>query len=369
MAQTMLVFDEFEPLPGKSRHYVPVVQNKRGEREALAQLTNAAWSRLTPIFCFVGDKKPEPPLSDGRVLAWARHAEETFANHVFYADFVRQDPSMPVTDKRSTWTLAGRAYERLRKRDLQFVPVFRDNWPLAVAHHVASAHDADGRGAALRIRLDNTITSSVPLATRLARAANRLDIPPAFLDLIVDLGYLDCESDPDLDGVADSVAIALSAAAWRNVIVCATSMPSAMSKGIVPGGTVGSLPRHERSIYARARAAVDPKPVTYGDYLVQNPDPPLDRSGPGFRPNIRYTTADETLIARGERPYTEVGNQDYPNLCEKLARHRAFAGATFSWGDRLLAQCARGAVAPGGQAMWRGVGSSHHIAQVLVELS
>jgi len=369
MAQTALLLDAFDPLPAKAGHYVPVMQDKSGEREALTQLAGHAWSRVTPVFCFIGDKAPSTPMTDSRVLAWSKRAQDVFAGHVFYVDFVRQDPSMDVSDGRSTWTLVDRGYQRLRKRKLAFVPVFRDGWTKAVAHYVATAHDMDGRGAALRIRLDNTIASSLPLAQRITKAVTALDLAPECLDLMLDLGYLDCEGEPDLDGVVAGLKTASSAADWRNLIVCATTMPSSLTKGVVPGGTVGSLPRHERSIYAQAAGGIAGKAVTYGDYLVQNPEPPVDTGGPSFRPNIRYTIADQTLVARGNRPYTEVGNQDYPTLCAQLAAHPGYAGADFSWGDAQLALCAQGLLEPGGQNMWRGVGSSHHIAQVLAELS
>ena len=50
--------------------------------------------------------------------------------------------------------------------------------------------------------------------------------------------------------------------------------------------------------------------------------------------------------------------EEYVRLSDKIANDDRFAGEPYSWGDKLIAQCARGEIEPGAQAMWRGAGTS-----------
>lgn len=87
-----------------------------------------------------------------------------------------------------------------------------------------------------------------------------------------------------------------------------------------------------------------------------------------MRANIRYTSSDATVIARGEGPVTQEGNSQYQLLCQQLVDQAGFEGGAYSWGDKVIEECARGAVTPGAQRMWRGAGTSHHLELVTNQL-
>jgi hypothetical protein len=110
---------------------------------------------------------------------------------------------------------------------------------------------------------------------------------------------------------------------------------------------------------------------TFGDYAIQNPDPPLDDqpSGPGQRANIRYTTDAATLAPRAVGAVIQEGAEQYRQLCRQLVAQPEFAGADFSWGDLQIAECADGVGEPGWQNRWRGAGTSHHLRHVVDQLA
>jgi hypothetical protein len=110
---------------------------------------------------------------------------------------------------------------------------------------------------------------------------------------------------------------------------------------------------------------------TFGDYAIQHPDPPLEgeESGPGQRANIRYTTNKVTLVPRAVGPVVLEGREQYRDLCRQLVVQPEYAGGHFTWGDRLIADCASGIDEPGWQNHWRGAGTSHHLRHVVKQLS
>ena len=126
---------------------------------------------------------------------------------------------------------------------------------------------------------------------------------------------------------------------------------------------MGWLPRREWQLW-RALTSILGGRLSFGDYCVQHPKPPQEKTGPGMRANVRYATKDGVLVARGWGPVVQTGKGEYVRLCEMLVHDARFAGESYSWGDKLIAQCARGEIEPGAQGMWRGAGTSHHLALV-----
>ena len=132
---------------------------------------------------------------------------------------------------------------------------------------------------------------------------------------------------------------------------------------MVKEGTVGRLPRREWALWKELRRGGIDRDVVYGDYAVQHPDPPMEgeSSGPGMRANIRYTLDEETLVPRGRGPLITEGAQQYRELCAAIVNDPGFAGESYTWGDKVIADCARGLGSAGSQNTWRGAGTSHHL--------
>lgn len=349
--------------------YVPVLQMRKGERTALANATASEWSRMTPVLQVVGDLDNAPPLTDSRVRGWTKDLAGAVGAHTFFVDLVRLPPDRPVRVKSSELPVLRRLHERLRLRRLTFVPVYREEWVSATLARVVSDADAlDGRGAAIRLDLRGVSATGATFAARADAAAKLLGVPASRTDLILDGGCIDLNAEPDCDGVAAALQEIAAADGWRNIILVATTMPSTLGGGIVGLGATAVLPRHEWTLWSNVAAQVTDVKVTYGDYGVQHPTPPYDPGGPGMRPNIRYTTVAGTVVVRGTESVQTGGNDEYPELCARLVERSEFAGGDFSWGDRIIEDCAAGEIEPGGQSMWRGAGTSHHVRHVLTEL-
>ena len=212
--------------------------------------------------------------------------------------------------------------------------------------------------------LEGVLSANDGFCSAVRRTLDRLDVTAESVDLLLDLKHLDGEiAASSIEPLVVQLAEMFD---WRNLVLLGTSIPATLS--CIPEETVGSVPRREWSLW-RALATVVGGRLSFGDYCVQHPKPP-QTTGYGMRANIRYTTEDRVLVARGWGPVQQVGgNDEYVRLCEKLVNHNRFAGESYSWGDELIARCARGEIEPGDQRMWRGAGTSHHLALVANQLA
>jgi hypothetical protein len=250
---------------------------------------------------------------------------------------------------------------------MRCVPVLRvGQSSLAVAEIVRAVAEADGRGAALRYPARRLVPPPrQTLAAILTQALDSLELAPGSADLLIDLEWIDPGEPLQASNILQIVEDLADAAPWRTVIVLGTTMPTMLS--LIPEMTIGSLPRHEWDLWRMLRSMSESVALCYGDYAVQNPQPPAEKTGPGMRANVRYTSEMVTIIARGKSVLQE-GKEQYSELCRWLTVRPEYAGASFSWGDEVIQRCADGDLAPGAQDLWRGAGTSHHLRFVTEQL-
>lgn len=370
MVQLSLIPPEpLVPLPTDSGHYVAALQNQPGERDALRHASDDAWARMTPLMQFVGPKKRRAePFKATTVSAWVKRVSDALGDHPFYLDILRLKPTDTVLTTTGKVPLLEHIYSVARRRQLRFIPVV---WAgESTVRHCELTRDAalaDGRGLAFRIRILRVMPPvGTTWSSYLRSQLEEVCCPVERADLLVDLGYLDADSEVIAEDLAASLREMLAVGAWRGVAVLGTSMPSSLS--CVTEGTVGSLPRREWQLWVQLKQCPLQRVPAFGDYAIQHPSPPSGPGGPGMRANIRYTSSDATVIARGEGPVTQEGNSQYQLLCQQLVAQAGFEGGAYSWGDKVIEECARGAVAPGAQRMWRGAGTSHHLELVTNQL-
>lgn len=367
MIQAHLIPPEpFDALPTDSGRYVVSLQDKPGERDALANASLDVWRDMMPLIRFLGRKRPEKPMNSATVGNWVKRVSDAVGTHPVYLDIGRPDPCFDVSTAHGCVPLLQAVYEAARKRGLRFVPVAwaGDGSPAhnSVVHDSASA---DGNGLALRVRpLARLTPPGETWRTWLAAQVDELSVNPERCDLLVDVEYLDPDIEIDVTGVASMLDEMLEVGPWRGFAVLATSMPSALS--CIEEDSVGLIPRREWELWTGLTASGLRRVPCYGDYAVQHPRPP-DESGPGMRANIRYTSSSQTVVARG-RAVLQEGNAQYADLCKQLVARPEFRGGGFSWGDSVIEGCADGQVDPGAQRMWRGAGTSHHLQVVTEQL-
>ena len=362
--QRLLHFPPATPL--RLCGYVPVLQDKRGELDALRYLaaTRAeVVDALTPVVRIVGPKRGH--LTRDALKGRVRRIQGAVGSRPMYLDFVRADPVHAVELRGQPLTLAEAAYHYARLYELAAIPVVGTDGPAALLEAAGDAAAADSRGVAIRhAMLGVTSPSGASTTTLVSRALEGCGIPADEVDLWLDLGYIGEDVEVSATRIARLIGRLERLGPWRRIMLTGSSMPSALS--CVPEGTDRLLPRREWELWqqlpAESRARLD-----FGDYAIQHPSPPAD-GGASMRANIRYTLDDGHFIVRGRGPLRVEGYEQYVGLCARLTTSRHFAGGDYSWGDEVIESCAEQEVDPGAQNMWRAVGTAHHLRVVTEQL-
>src|ERR1041385_5577810 len=362
----------FRPIPEGIRHYVPVLQSQPGERDALANASPQIWAHMTPLIVVLGPKKSEPePFRPNRLAEWVKKVAAAVGQHPFFLDTLRLRTTDRVRNLDGTHPVFQAIFAQARKRGMQFIPVLRVNDAVSRVNQIRDAVACDCRGVAVRYPVLESASAHGRRPGALVKdALLAVGVDVVGADLLLDLGFLAPDVEIDATDLQASIDDLVAVGAWRSVVLIGTSMHRSLGGGVCAEGTGGRLPRREWDLWCRLRARRPRRLPTYGDYAIQHPDPPWEgeESGPGMRANIRYTLHDITLVARGVGPLQLEGAEQYRGLCRKIIAEPRFAGADYTWGDRLIFDCARGIADPGNQNRWRGAGTSHHLRLVVEQL-
>jgi Beta protein len=363
----------FRPIPEGTGHYVPVLQSQPGERDALANASPQIWAHVTPLIVVLGPKRSETePFNPDRLAEWVKKVASAVGRHPLFLDTLRLRTTDRVRSQDGTCPVLQAIFAQARKRGMQFIPVVRVNDAMSTVSQIRDAVACDCRGVAVRYPVLESASAHGRRPGALVKdALHAVGVDVVGADLLLDLGFLAPDVEIDAADLQTNINDLLAVGAWRSVVLIGTGMPRSLGGGVVAEGTVGRLPRREWDLWCSLRARKPGRLPTYGDYAVQHPDPPWEgeESGPGMRANIRYTLDDVTLVARGVGPLQLDGAEQYRGLCRKIIAEPGFAGADYTWGDRLIVDCARGIGGPGNQNRWRGAGTSHHLRLVVEQLA
>jgi hypothetical protein len=107
----------------------------------------------------------------------------------------------------------------------------------------------------------------------------------------------------------------------------------------------------------------------FGDYGIAHPAP-SEVDPRIMRPSasIRYTTEEHWIVPKG-RNLRAHGFDQFHAVCESLIKRDDYSGRDFSWGDEFIWNCAHRGSGPGNLTTWRKVGTSHHLAFVVRQIS
>jgi hypothetical protein len=256
-------------------------------------------------------------------------------------------------------------FDELRKLGNYAVPVTSLDSTSDINVAIAAIVKTDGRGVGIRVRIEHIMKPSCK--TEIDLLIKKLGVDLGHTDLIVDLGAPNYEPYADFaDGLLAALRPFGDFSMYRSYVLMGSAFPQQISLD-KPGGI---LPRHDWLFYKvflekLSKSACVP---TYGDYTIVNPE---------------FTPRDMRLIKSGGKVvYAEAKNwyvckggafRDNPaqmhDHCRYILTARNFRGPAFSEGDEFIDKCAKKTDGPSNQTRWKEVAISHHIMQVLEDLS
>jgi hypothetical protein len=324
--------------------YVPILHWKKGEQEALEELSQEIKNNIIPLI------EITPDFNEANL----NRTLQCWNNRYFYFYVL---PECYGNDE-------GVYFRILRQLNPNYViPVLVLDDTLDI---ITQASNLSNTGIALRI----TPHDIQNLRNSLANILNLLDSDN--IDLIFDLGYIENNNLSNQNNILESLFSSIpNINSFRNIIVSSSSFPESLSS--IRRNTLEVIPRLEWRLFREYISNLESRfniEIVYSDYCTSNPNY-VDYKAfmkPSF--NIRYTINEEYLILKGE--LWENGGADRRNisrLCNMLVSSGYFMGQDFSWGDNyIFTRSTNNATRYGNLTTWKKVGVNHHITFVVSQL-
>lgn len=363
--------------------YVPCLKGKAGELDALSRTTASVKKDMRPLIelppippkYLDGEDDPVPaksitshiePMADRLASAWGE-------SPLFVDGFFLEEEDA-LDDGREPMAAI---LDDCRDKSLAAIPVVGIDRVAPYIEAVREAVKKDGNSFA--IRLTSRDMDDLPdVADEVPRLLEHFEAKPEDVDLIVDMGPVDSRVSGVLTAALPPILAALpSMERWRSLTLLGGAFPTDLSE--VPQHSIQHIERVEWEVWLnlRRRQGKLPRMPLFGDYAIAHPelvdvDPRLMR----MSPNLRYTAEDHWVVAKGEafkrksdRGKSTPASVQIPKIAASLVREPAWCGEDFSYGDEFIAGCAAGTAGPGNATTWRAVGTNHHLAFVVQQLS
>lgn len=350
-----------------SANYVPVLSWRQAEYQALFRLPESAKAKIVPLIAiprieFDFETYQPKHTVEEHVGPFPKKFAAKWGNRPAWLDI---DSSLWNAHMPDGTSIHEHVFKALVAQGCRAVPVAHLDSPAVVLSAMASLVPALGVG--MRIGIGELTSPDASAKLTLLLAA--LNASSEQTDLLVDLGSPNYEPIPIFVNALRHALTGLNGyTAFRSIVVLGTAFPESL-KNIHPPGAV--LPRTDWTFYRafRAASAGDPRLPVYGDYATVAPGFAADFDMRVVKPagKLVYTTATDWIVKKGGSFRGDPAQMH--KHCQSVIASGLFRGSGFSFGDKYIQECAVGAAPPSNLTRWKEVGISHHIMQVLDDLS
>lgn len=353
-----------------NRTYTPLLRWKRGEQVALAALTAATKTNITPLIMLTNEqfkhrKATTKTEAKTAAKAFCDEVKSTWGDgefKLYAADLV------PPDDEEASPLLA--VGVAAAEAGLKLVPVVRLDDPEDYQIAAVEVANAGSGAIGLRINLGEMGSASEWIDT----------VAPESTDLIIDFGD-NISMASQLGGVlADAFARLEAGPAWRSVTIAGSSIPDDFT-GIAAGPH--RIARQELAVWRALRKRSLPYPLFFGDYATISPNARTPGVRWGYPINVKYTLEEEFLVCRGIRtlglpakkdgtpgkkvPTMDMGPQliGHAKTIVDLPDRDPLPNC---WGDAQIDKIANGEIGPGGLPEWVQYSVNRHIEFTVSQL-
>jgi hypothetical protein len=352
------------------RQYVPVLKWRQGGYEALARMSDALRSRMTPLLEIPAEawdyERERPQRSiDEHIGLFGHRLIATWGSLPCFVDSCYLPPDALCAD-------GTHHFERLLALAAQAGCLALPVTGLArhYQYQAATARTVRRQGMGFCLRLVCEDFDHPALATQVGALLAYMGVGAAQVDLLIDFSQHVARSATAQAGHACALlAQTPQLEQWRSLAIIGTSFPAQPATRDACADHL--VQRHEWLAYKQLLRRLEPgqRRPAFGDYTIAHPhtgvlDPRLDPA-PAC---IEYTVADGWLIVQG-RSARRCRQEQYRKLSQRVIASGHFDGECFSWGDDYLYQCAELGLPAGASSTWTSVGNNHHLTRVVLELA
>ena len=290
-----------------SRHYVPVLKVKRGEKKALAHISPTLKQNVVPLLEIVA-RNQEKDVNEHLKTSFRDLASSLQGYTRCLIDAREIEPDGVLG--------ADEVFRRASAERIPFTPVTGISRTADVAPAIAFSRT---RGIGIRLTREDFESHRLPAELNSFLSAKGLT--PDRVDLIVDLGSIEKLIAAGAIALAQAFLAAVpNQRRWRTLTVTASSFPKSM--GIVARNSSKRVERSDwlawrRGLFDR-RATLERLP-SFSDCAIQHPD-----GVEGFDPkimqvsaSIRYASRGDWLLVKGESTRAKKSTYPVPAACER----------------------------------------------------
>ncbi len=360
----------------KYNHYVPILKSKKGELDALSQISRITKNKLTPFIDVhrVPLKYPErvPTKSLARHLRdiVEKLKEPCEGNNPIFIDMYEIDTSSLIKNIHPIEYL----HSLLVENSIYAIPAVgfdRDNDYVAAISNITNNNNSE---ICIRL-LGDDLVSVRELNHNLNDLLRRTDCSCSDAHLLIDLRSLEGDASKGLiKRIASIINDIESLAEWKTLTVAASSYPQSLVK--VKANTIVNVARSDFDLWNRlidGTHGVEREP-SFGDYGIVHPvQPEIDPRHMNASAKIRYTLGNSWLVVKGKgvrkKKDDDPGFKQFHNLSRKLVDRSEFMGGSFSRGDAYVVNCANERASCGNLTTWVKNDTTHHLTFVAKQIS
>lgn len=348
------------------KRYYPILLSKKGELNALSNLSLAVRKTTIPIIEVLPDdgkpakngkpaKKPHLDLQDHLIKFW------TFEDNQVVLDFSLYQPiNIAVVRNLINYLL---------QNGLNAILAIQENSDaryISLVQSFVASNDCK-----VCIRTSNSSGGFLNYNAKIDTLKNRAGVVDKNVLLLIDLGYAEQNNYNTLAAFAVNTINAIKGmSSYYDLIVASGSFPQDLSSknlgSITPTGKHFILKRYEWNIWQIIKSDKQLKKfVHYGDYGTKYPY--YSEAGFPGTISVKYTVENEFVIYRGvlSKNHSQ-GNGQYIIHSKNLVSSPDYYGASFSWGDERIDHYANQNLndpnrKPGSATTWVEISQNHHI--------
>lgn len=339
-----------------NQSYVPILKLKKGETEALRNLSELQKSSITPMFELVDEEEFRSNLEVIESLGFSDVYVDTK-----YIDDGDRSYLQELVD--NNW-----------EGNINIIPVlYYDDFP-EIADYVYEKSN----NILFKVPIPEDIIDGPVYSVMFERVSNWIDGQNKNINLMLDLNVIEDKKQAnvmynDVKSVLNNYVI--SNDHFNTVILAMTSFPDDLSE--LPSGESWMIERLDIKIYKAAYNNPEFTSIVnklkYSDYGVTRfTDSEIDFSKLryGILPKAKYTTANYYWILKGKKDReTREFIISHSDIAKEIYQSTYYYGENFSFGDQDIMKRALEEKGRGNSTNWVTIAANHHIAVVVDELS
>jgi hypothetical protein len=359
-----------ESLMFDHNHYVPVLKWRMGEYQALLNLEGEVADWVTPLIEIPTEgwdfenEKPSKSLDD-HLKPFGKRLKAKWGNAICFVD-------SPYLNGQAKMASGLHHVEHIfalaREAKCSAIPVTGLNRHPAYTNAIKKIIALDNRGVCLRLTTED-FTSE--LSSEINLLLKTIQLTAGDVDLVLDVADFIADSASAQALIWESLLDRLPHINdWNTLTVVATSFPSSL-----PAATYRPVGRKARTEWQAYKELVrnyrGRRIPSFGDYVTSHPvTASLDPRMLDPNAKIKYTINDEFFIVVGNQIKMN-GREQYVDLCKRIidSNPSIFEGASYSWADQYIADCATKMTGTGGTSTWPSIASNHHITKVVRDVA